>query len=77
MTDSSALIEQYSNSFSNLSESFIGKDIEWVKESREKAFKHKAREVVEKFLNNLEKEFKIEQEIKMLGWQITSLISKK
>ena len=39
MIDSSALIEQYSNSFSNLSESFIGKNIEWVKESREKAFK--------------------------------------
>ena len=44
---------------------------------REKAFKHKAREVVEKFLNKLEKEFKIEQEIKIQGWQITSLISKK
>ena len=31
MTDTSALIEQYSNSFSNLGDSFIGNNIKWVK----------------------------------------------
>ncbi len=44
---------------------------------REKAFKNNAKKVIQKFLDQLEREYKIEQEIKIQGGNITSLISKK
>ena len=44
---------------------------------REKAFKKNAVEVIKKFIQELDIEYKIEQEIKVQGGNITSVISKK
>lgn len=51
--------------------------IELRLKGREKAFKQNAVEVVKNFLAQLEIEYKIEQNIKIQGGNITSVISKK
>ena len=51
--------------------------IELRLKGREKAFRDKAREVIQTFLNGLETEHKIEAPIKQEGGTLTTLISKQ